>query len=325
MNKTVIYELRSLYRDSFRVTGYTFGEGEQSVCVVGSTRGNEIQQIYTCSKLIQTLKQLEMEEMIVPGKQIMVIPSCNPYSMNIKKRFWPTDNTDINRMFPGYDLGETTQRIAGGIFEVIQGYRHGIQLTSFYMQGDFVPHVRMMTTGLESPELAKEFGLKYVVLRQTRPYDTTTLNYNWQIWESHAYSLYTTGTEQIDKEGAREGVNAMLRYMRSQGILKATQEETAEAAADRGRRAASDREEEPRVISDQDLKTVRVHTAGLFECLVRPGDKAVKGQVLARVLDPYDGELREEVRANEDGTIFFAYHEPMTYANTAVFKIILFD
>lgn len=40
--------------------------------------------------------------------------------MNIKKRFWPTDNTDINRMFPGYDLGETTQRIAAGVFEVIK-------------------------------------------------------------------------------------------------------------------------------------------------------------------------------------------------------------
>lgn len=321
MHKTVIYELGSLYRDNFRVTGYTFGEGEKSVCVVGSTRGNEIQQIYTCSRLIQTLKQLEMEEMIVPGKQIMVIPSCNPYSMNIKKRFWPTDNTDINRMFPGYDLGETTQRIAGGIFEAIQGYRHGIQLTSFYMQGDFVPHVRMMTTGLESPELAKEFGLPYVVLRQTRPYDTTTLNYNWQIWESHAYSLYTTGTERIDIPGAQEGVDAMLRYMAGQGILKGTEAEEGAAGDTFTEKAAA----EPRVISDQELKSARVHTAGLFEALARPGDRVGKGQILARVLDPYDGELREEVRAKGDGIVFFAYHEPMTYANTAVFKMILFD
>lgn len=79
----------------------------------------------------------------------MVISSVNPYSMNIGKRFWPTDNTDINRMFPGYDKGETTQRIAAGIFEAIQGYRFGIQLSSFYIPGNFTPHVRMMKTGFE--------------------------------------------------------------------------------------------------------------------------------------------------------------------------------
>ena len=60
---------------------------------------------------------------MIPGYEILVIPSANPYSMNIEKRFWPIDNTDINRMFPGYVKGETTQRIAGGIFEKIQDYQ----------------------------------------------------------------------------------------------------------------------------------------------------------------------------------------------------------
>ena len=55
MDKSVIYKINSLYRDNFRVTGYTFGEGEKALCVVGSIRGNEIQQIYTCSQLIQRL------------------------------------------------------------------------------------------------------------------------------------------------------------------------------------------------------------------------------------------------------------------------------
>lgn len=167
---------------------------------MGSLRGNEIQQIYVCSQLIQCLKLLEKEGLIANGKQVLVVPSGNPYSMNIQKRFWPTDNTDINRMFPGYDKGETTQRIADGIFRAIQDYENGIQLTSFYMPGDFMPHVRMMTTGRENVELSKRFGLPYVVLRETRPYDTTTLNYNWQIWESNAFSLYTTVTSRIDKE-----------------------------------------------------------------------------------------------------------------------------
>ena len=49
MNKRIIYELKGIYRDTFRVTGYEFGAGEKSVCIVGSSRGNEVQQIYCCS------------------------------------------------------------------------------------------------------------------------------------------------------------------------------------------------------------------------------------------------------------------------------------
>ena len=117
MKKEVIYEIKSLYRDDFRVTGYEFGEGEKSVCIVGNTRGNEIQQLYVCSQLVKRLKKKEQEGKIKKGHKILVIPSVNTYSTNIQKRFWTTDNTDINRMFPGYDVGETTQRIASGVFE----------------------------------------------------------------------------------------------------------------------------------------------------------------------------------------------------------------
>jgi uncharacterized protein len=74
-------------------------------------RGNEVQQIYCCSQLVKKFKQLEEEGRIAPDHKVLIIPSINLYSMNIQKRFWPTDNTDINRMFPGYDLGETMESL----------------------------------------------------------------------------------------------------------------------------------------------------------------------------------------------------------------------
>ena len=128
-------------------------------------RGNEYQQLYICSQLVKRLGEMEEQGRLTPGKQIMVIPCVNPYSMNVQKRFWSIDNTDINRMFPGYSLGETTQRIAAGVFEAVQDFPLGVQFSSFYMPGAFVPHVRMMKTGYEDPELACQFGLPYVILQ----------------------------------------------------------------------------------------------------------------------------------------------------------------
>lgn len=123
--------MKSPFRDTFRIQGFRFGSGEKSLAIVGAMRGDEIQQQYICSQLVRHLAQLEEEGRLVPGHEILLIPSANPFSMNIGKRFWPMDNTDINRMFPGYDQGETTQRIAASLFEAIQGYTYGIQLASF--------------------------------------------------------------------------------------------------------------------------------------------------------------------------------------------------
>lgn len=305
MDRNVLFEIKALYRDDFRVTGFSFGQGEKAICIVGSMRGNENQQLYACSQLIRKLTELEEKGRIAPDKQILVIPCVNPYSMNIKKRFWTIDNTDINRMFPGYALGETTQRIAAGVFEQIKDFTYGIQFASFYMPGAFVPHVRMMKTGFENVELAKKFGLPYVVLHTPRPFDTTTLNYNWQIWETQAFSLYTTNTSSVDKASAKQAVEAILNFMSKQGIIRY-----------RGYDGYI-----PRVIESEDFVSVRAEKAGFFETYVKPGDEVYEGQLLAHILDPYLGTLRAALFSPIHGTVAFVHDEAMTYESTAVLKL----
>lgn len=306
MNKRIIYEMKELYRDTFRVTGYEFGEGEKSVCIVGSSRGNEVQQLYCCSCLIKKMKQLEEEGRIKTGHKILILPSINPYSMNIQKRFWSTDNTDINRMFPGYDLGETTQRIADGVFREISDYRLGIQFTSFYMPGDFVPHVRLMDEGFSDPETAKQFGLPYVIVRKVRPYDTATLNYNWQVWETQAFSLYTSTTSRIDKNSAGQAVLAVMNFLSAQGIIKYTIPGKLQS----------------KVVQDNDMFPVKTEKSGIFEAMVKAGEEVKTGQPLANILDPYEGDVLETLYAPADRIVFFVHNEPMTYASTSVIKLI---
>lgn len=306
MDRKVLFEIESLYRDNFRVTGLTFGKGEKSLCIVGNTRGNEYQQVFICSQLVKKLKDLESRGRICRGHEIMVVPSANPYSMNIEKRFWPTDNTDINRMFPGYNLGETTQRIAAGVFEAIKDYKYGIQFASFYMPGDFTPHVRIMKTELDYVDKAKSFGLPYIVTRSPRPYDTTTLNYNWQIWDTKAFSLYTTSTDRINPESAARGVNSIMRFLKSLGIIKSHQHPGFAS----------------QIITDERILSLRAPEGGLFEPLVHVEQQVTEGTLLARILNPLDGEPAGHIFAPKDGIIFFLDSGPLTYAHTAVIKMI---
>lgn len=306
MKKEVIYSLKSPYRDEFRITGYRFGKGNKAACIVGAIRGNEVQQLYTCSQLIKELKKLEKRGSITRNNEILVIPSVNSYGMNIGRRFWSADNTDINRMFPGDDKGETTQRIAAGVFENVQGYSYGIQFASFYMPGKFIPHVRMMETGYQSPSLANLFGLKYVVIRKPKPFDTVTLNYSWQMWNTNAFSVYTNATDQIYELSAKHAVVAVLRFLTRMGIIKYNSHSGYIAS----------------VINEDDLKSVKTEAAGIYRRIKNPGDAVERGDVLAEILDPYEGEVISQILSPTDGVIFFAHTSPLVMENVVVYKII---
>jgi len=179
-------------------------------------------------------------------------------------------------------------------------------MASYYLPGDFIPHVRMMCTGYENTKAARDFGLPYMLLRTPRPFDTTTLNYNWQIWDTKAFSLFSTATTEIDPKSANDAVHSVLRFLSKQGIIDYNTHDGYLST----------------VISDSELLSVRTKSAGIFENLMEVGSEVYAGQLLARILDPLEGEVLEELRAPTDSIVFFAHSEPLTYANTAVLKLI---
>ncbi|MDD3921705.1 MAG: M14 family metallopeptidase [Eubacteriales bacterium] len=306
MNRKTLFTIETLYRQPIAVEGFCYGEGEPSACVVGAMRGNEIQQLYTASQIIRTLTQLEELGLITPGKSVMVVPCVNQYSMNVGKRFWPTDNTDINRMFPGYNLGETTQRIADSLFTQVKHYLYGFHLASFYLPGDFLPHVRMMDTGYQSGEIAAGFDLPYVVLRKPQPYDTTTLNYNWQVFGTNAFSVYTKETDEIDVASARLAVHAIIDFLCQKGVLTCPAKEHDPAA----------------IIREESLCTVHSPDAGLFTQRCTLGAHLNKGELMAEILDPFTGEVRALVEAPMAGRLFFAHKAQLTSEHDVAFRLI---
>jgi len=311
MVKDIIYSIKSPYRQSMDIVGYKFGAGEHSCCVVAALRGNEIQQMAICAQLVDTLKRLEENGCIIPGKSIMVIPCVNSYSMNIGKRFWTMDNTDINRMFPGYEQGETTQRIADGLFKSIKDYVYGIQMASFFREGEFLPHVKVMSTDCgkqETYESLSDFGLPYGLVRKPQPYDTATLNYNWQVWGCHAFSLFSTYTEHIGKQSTQIAVNAVLRFLIAKGIIKWT--------LHRGMHT--------RILNEESIRNVQTSFAGILKKYVSVGDEVIEGDLLCEIIHPLEGNVIGRILSPVDGIVFFSYNKQLVMEHTDVFNIVPF-
>lgn len=301
-----IYTLHSTYREDMTVRGYQFGKGEKSACIVGPIRGDEIQQLYICSQLVRALKEIEDNGCISAGRQVLVIPVVNAYSVNINERFFGVKETDINRNFPGSNYGEPAARLADSLLAEIKEYAYGIQFTSFYIQGEFVPHVRMMETGYQNTSLANLFGLPYVVVRKPTPIDTKTLNYNWQDEMTAAFSVYTNQNYRIDEDSARQAVAAVLRFLKRMGII----------------RYDSHSGFISHVLYESDLSNVSAEKAGIFRGLVHAGDDVRYGMELAKIIDPYDGSVRETITAPTDGIVFFAHSGSLVCQKDTAYRLI---
>ncbi len=306
MKKDILFTVPSYFRDDMHIVAYRFGKGEKSCAVVGALRGDEVQQLYVCARLVSYLRDVERDGGIQDGKSIMIIPTAIGASMNVEERLWAPEDMDINRRFPGSATGATTERIANAILERVQPYRYGVQLTSFYQPGSFIPHVRMMDTGRQSPELGCDFGLPYVYVRKTRSYDKTTLNYNWQLSGTQAYSLYAGKTNEVDEASAEQTFLAIVRFLNNRGIIRS---EILPAHPST-------------IISSEDLIAVHTKNAGLLRRVKFAGAHVRRGEQLAFILNPLDGSVREVLKAPVTGTVFFMENGPFIVEQTPAFYML---
>ncbi|MCI6859472.1 MAG: M14 family metallopeptidase [Eubacterium sp.] len=309
MEEKILYSMESPFQQEFNVKGYYFGKNggkKRSACIVGALRGTEYQQLYICSKLIDILKKIEKKGDIVGENGILVIPAVNRISMDYGKRFWISDDKDLNRLFPGSPNGESGSRVVHAIWETTKGYQYGIHLPSFYLGGTFIPHIRLLDPEHGSTSLANLFGLPYVIEAKTRPFDRTTLHYNWQKNGTEAFSLYTGATGQIDDELAVQAVSSILRFLTRMGIIRYYSHSGYIAS----------------VLKEEDLEPVMTRAAGLFIRKAECGQEVSRGDVLARIMEADSGEIISEVTAPTDGILFYAQTKPVVYSDLLAFQII---
>lgn len=306
MNKEVIFRMNTAFRGEYAIHGYSYGRGDKAACIVGAMRGNEYQQLYICSLLAQKLSEIEAQGDIASGKEILLIPTLNYSSMNAKKSKWISDDSDINRSFPGNPNGTATSRIAATLLERVKDYSYGIQFASFYLQGESIPHIRMMETGKESISLANLFGMPYVLTGMNRSFDQVTLNYNWQKLGTEAFSVYSATTDSIDDESARMAVSSVLRFLTRMGIIK--------YSCHGGYISTT--------LMERDLISVKTDEAGFFRKYVGINQEVKRGQVLAEIINPIDGTVKSEIIAPTDGITFFVQNAPMVFQNVVIYKLV---
>lgn len=136
--------------------------------------------------------------------------------------------------------------------------------------------------------------------------DTATLNYNWQMNGTNAFSIYTNSTDTIDEHSARQAVSSVLRFLTRMGILKYNNHSGYIAS----------------VVNESELYCVKSYDAGFYKRLKAPGDYISHGECIAEVIDPYEGYVKSQIISQTEGIVFFAHTAPVVRKMKSSIKII---
>ena len=309
---SVLLQMTAPTREDFEVPYHDFGPGDEDptlACVAG-LHGNELNGVFVLARFASFLARLA--EGGYPGarlrRRVLVIPAVNALGLNVRRRAWPFDGTDLNRMFPGYDAGETTQRVAAAVLRATAAARWRIDLHSSNVDFEELPQVRLFAPGPEEREAARWLGLPALLERPVTPTLTTTLAHAWLergrrglvIQAGHAGGLQPAHCERV----FRALVGFLLRTGAAEGLSLSDPEHEVHAFGPR-----------------QALPLISDH-AGWFVSRLEVGRWLRPGDLVGYVYDGFSGELGAEIRSPVAGLLSGIRRQPLLCEGDLVARLL---
>ncbi|QGG46477.1 M14 family metallopeptidase [Heliorestis convoluta] len=292
-----------LYKNEFQGTG----EGP-IVSLVSGIHGDELNGIYLLTRLAAFLEE------VVQGKKegytlqgtVRLVPVVNVPGVNFALRNWPFDGTDINRMFPGYDQGETTQRIADGVFQATLGSHYAFDVHSSNEQFYELPHLRTFFPDERELKLAPYLRCPYLLHRELTPLYKTQLAYLWKDSGISPYILMLGVARRIDESMVQQVFHGLIDFMVATEILAGPP--LAPPPATPFFRTAN-------------THLVLSQAAGIFRPTAVVGTEIEQEDLIGHIYNVLTGALEEEVRAPASGLLAGLRAYPMVYEKELLARI----
>lgn len=298
-------------RDDFTIPYHEIGPKapHPEAAFVSGLHGDEINGVYVLARLADFLHGVEAGRFpkLKLLKKVLIIPAVNVLGVNILRRSWPFDNTDLNRTFPGNQVGETTQRIAYTVLEATKRATFRMDLHSSNQYFEEVPQVRIYDPTDEERESARQLGLPAVMQRSLSPVFTTTLMYAWKYWHGQNFLLQIGQAGSIQLHHCQQVFRALVTFLGKKGIIE-------------GIDLANDDEEVLYCTKEQSVRTF-ADRAGMFVSDKTVGRWITEGQELGYIYDSFNGNVLTKVTAPASGLLTGIRRQPMLFEGDLLARV----
>jgi hypothetical protein len=309
MGQNIILRMTAPLREDFDIPVHDIGNGNTRprAALVGGLHGNALNSVFVLSRLAAFLNGLEAGDR--PHRlrgRVLIIPAVNVLGLNARTRHWPFDNTDINRMFPGYDQGETTQRIARAVLEKTQDAYYRIDIHSSNLDFEEHPQVRLYEPHDEERVTACLFGLP-VVERPINATYTSTLNYAWKTFGGENFVIQGGLAGNLQRHHCERLFRSLVAFLLRTAIVEGP--------------PLSEEEEDLHYFGPHQALPLLADCAGLFVSPLKTGVWLRAGEVVGHIYDGFEGELRAEVRTSVSGLLIGLRRQPLLYEGDLIARI----
>ena len=262
------------------------------VLISGGIHGDEINGIVAVRKMLE-------EDIVVPVKgTIIFMPLVNVYGFLSSSRTFP-DGRDLNRSFPGSKKGSLASQIAFILSnEIIPIIDYGIDFHTGGRMLSNYPQVRVDYKDKRGLELANAFGTHFIL---NSPH--IDKSFRKEAYKRRKHILVYEGGEsmRLDDDAVEEAILGTKRLLNYLGMLPGK-------IAPKG------------TILIKESSWVRAKVSGIFSSNVKLGDEVKKGQIMAKITDPY-GQVKVPVKAINNGHIVGLNNNPVVNSGDALVHV----
>ena len=262
------------------------------VLVSGGLHGDEINGVVAVKKMLE-------ENMFVPKKGTLIfIPLVNVYGFLSNSRTFP-DGRDLNRSFPGSNRGSLASQIAHIITtQIIPNIDYGIDIHTGGRMLSNYPQIRVDFKDKKGLELAKAFGAPFII--NSAYIDKSFRKEAFK--EKKSILVYEGGESmRLDDFAVDEAIAGTSRLLQHLGIIDhAPVHKT------------------PLIVKESSW--VRAKVSGIFIPTIKLGDPVKKGQVIAKISDPY-GQVKVPVKSSSKGFVVGLNNLPVINAGDALVHV----
>ncbi len=278
-------------------------ENGKRIAIVTGIHGDELEGQYICYQLV---KKITANMANLTGT-IEIYPAVNPLGMESVSRAFPMTGLDMNRVFPGSNIGSISANIAKKLVEDIKGADMCVDIHSSNIFIREIPQVRVR------PENA-DYLIKYAKLLNT---DMVWVHESGAVGDgSLAESLIAEDVptlvvemgvgQRIDLEYCDQLLHGIFNLMHSLGIWAEEEHGISH----------------PMVSTDGAVHVVHSMGSGIFVPTAEHNMWLAKGSVIGEIVTPITGTVEQEITAPVDGVIFSLREYPIVYEGSVIARML---
>lgn len=277
----------------------TIGSGEPKGVIVAGLHGKEISSVLIIKSLLNKISNL--------SGQLIIIPTANPIGQIINIRNEPIDEMDLNRIFPGSNRKNFSQRIAANIFSILADADFVIDIHNFTRLAPF-------TGILIKNNDKKVFEAQKKMLKSLKPEI---------IWEIDC-EKDASQQGSLDMECVKQGIPAIsiemprLEYLNNDQVEKISDGIMNITNIFNMTNKDIDKKEE--IIPIYEFKMIYSDNAGLFIPEVLPLEEINKGQKIGTVTSLTDYS-EKEILSEKSGVITTIQAKGLIRTGTKLYTI----